>query len=187
MSSRRQSRVRVEIQNSSLEAGAGGSQNQDIRSFWYRVYTKEIQNACSKHASKASRSPWSWCAVITITKCFCNHVGGVFRADVHFPGGSDGKAIAYNVGDPGLLPGSGRSPGEGNGDPLQYSDLENAMDGGSWQAPVQGVTKSRTRLSNVTFHFSPEGEDDGHGPSWPQMTGIWHCPSLGLVSVGRVL
>ena len=49
-----------------------------------------------------------------------------------FAGGLDGKASAYNEGDPGSIPGSGRSPGEGNGNPLQYSCLENAMDGGSW-------------------------------------------------------
>ena len=49
-----------------------------------------------------------------------------------FPGGSDGKASAYNAGDPGLIPGSGKSSGEGNGNPLQYSYLENPMDGGAW-------------------------------------------------------
>ena len=48
-----------------------------------------------------------------------------------FPGGSDGKASACNVGDPGLIPGSGISPGEGNGNPLQHSCLENPMDGGA--------------------------------------------------------
>ena len=67
-----------------------------------------------------------------------------------FPGGSDGKASACNAGDPGLIPGSGRSPGEGNGNPLQYSCLENSMDEGAWWATVHGVTKSRTRLSNLT-------------------------------------
>ena len=52
---------------------------------------------------------------------------------MHFPGGSDGKESACNEGDLGLIPGSGRSPGEGNGNPLQYSCLENPMDGGaSW-------------------------------------------------------
>ena len=50
-----------------------------------------------------------------------------------FPCGSDGKVSAYNVGDPGSIPGLGRSPGEGNGNPLQYSYLENPMDGGAWQ------------------------------------------------------
>ena len=49
-----------------------------------------------------------------------------------FPCGSDGKASAYNAGDLGSIPGSGRSPGEGNGNPLQYSCLENPMDGGTW-------------------------------------------------------
>ena len=51
---------------------------------------------------------------------------------LNFPGGSDRKASVYNVGDQGLIPGSGRSPGEGNGNPLQYSCLENPMDGGAW-------------------------------------------------------
>ena len=49
-----------------------------------------------------------------------------------FPGGSDGKASAYNAGGPGLIPVLGRSPGEGNGNPLQYSCLENPVDPGSW-------------------------------------------------------
>ena len=49
-----------------------------------------------------------------------------------FPGGSDGKASVYNAGDQGLIPGSGRSPGEGNGNPLQYYCLENPMDRGAW-------------------------------------------------------
>ena len=56
-----------------------------------------------------------------------------------FPGGSDSKASAYNAGDPGSIPGSGRSPGEGNGNPLQYPCLENSMDEGTWQAIVNGV------------------------------------------------
>ena len=59
-----------------------------------------------------------------------------------FPGGSDGKASAYNVGDLGSILGLGRSPGEGNGNPLQYSCLENPMDGGAWKATVHGVTES---------------------------------------------
>ena len=54
-------------------------------------------------------------------------------------GGSDGKASAYSAGDPGLIPGWGRSPGEGNGTPLQYSCLENPMDRGALQAIVHGV------------------------------------------------
>ena len=56
-----------------------------------------------------------------------------------FFGGSDGKESACNAVDPGLIPGSGRSPAEGNGNPLQYSCLENPMDGGVWQAIVHGA------------------------------------------------
>ena len=60
------------------------------------------------------------------------------------------KASACNAGDLGSIPGSGRSPGEGNGNPLQYSYLENPMDGGAWWATVHRVAKSRIRLSNFT-------------------------------------
>ena len=71
-----------------------------------------------------------------------------------FPGGSDGKESTCSVGDPGLTPGSGKSPGEGNGYPLQYSCLENPRDGGTWKATVHGVSKSQTRLSDFTFTFT---------------------------------
>ena len=63
---------------------------------------------------------------------------------VGFPGGSDGKVSASNVGDPGLIPGLGISPGEGNGNPLQYSCLENCMDAGAWWATFHGVAKGQT-------------------------------------------
>ena len=68
-----------------------------------------------------------------------------------FPGGSEVKASACNVGDLGSIPRSGRSPGEGNGNPLQYSCLENPMDGGAWWATAYKVAKSRTWLSDFTF------------------------------------
>ena len=72
-----------------------------------------------------------------------------------FPGDSDSKASTNNAGDPGLIPGLGRSPGEGNGNPLQYSRLENSMDGGTWWATVHGIAESQTRLSNFTsLHFT---------------------------------
>ena len=61
-----------------------------------------------------------------------------------FPDGSDGKGSAQNAGDPGSIPGLGRSPEEGNGNPLQSSCLKNSMGGGSWWATVHGVAKSRT-------------------------------------------
>ena len=62
---------------------------------------------------------------------------------VGFSDGSDGKESACSAGDPSLIPGLGRSPGEGNGNPLQYSCLENPMDRGAWRATVHGVTELR--------------------------------------------
>ena len=93
--------------------------------------------------------------VLATIKCFnymisfnshSNSVTGILKFIP--PGGSDGKASACNAGDPGLIPGSGRSPGDGNGNPLQYSCLDNPMVGGAWQATVPGVAKSRTGLSD---------------------------------------
>ena len=80
----------------------------------------------------------------------CNNMIG-------FPGGSEVKASACNAGDLGSIPGSGRSPGEGNGNPLQYSCLGNPMDRGAWWTTVHGVAKSRTRLSDFTsLHFTSQ-------------------------------
>ena len=64
-----------------------------------------------------------------------------------FSCGSAGKESACNVGDLGSIPGLERFPGEGNGNPLQYSCLENPMDRGAWQATVRGVAKNQTQLS----------------------------------------
>ena len=64
------------------------------------------------------------------------------------PGGLDGKESACNVADQGSVPGLGRSPREGNGNPVQYSCLENPMDRGVWQATVHRVTKSQIRVSD---------------------------------------
>ena len=64
------------------------------------------------------------------------------------------KASAYNARDPGSIPRLGRSPGEGNGSPLQYCCLENPMDRGAWRAAVHGIAKGWTRLSNFIFIFS---------------------------------
>ena len=69
-------------------------------------------------------------------------------AQMVIPGGSDGKVSACKAGNPGSIPGSGRSPREGNGKPLQYSCLENPMDRVSWWTTAHGVTKSQTQLSN---------------------------------------
>ena len=70
-----------------------------------------------------------------------------------FPGGSEDKASACNARDPGLIPGLERSPGDGNGNPLQYSCLENLMDRGAWRATAHGVTESQTQLKQLSTTF----------------------------------
>ena len=86
--------------------------------------------------------------LISINLCF-----KVQQGDTD-PGGSDGKTSAYNAGDLGSIPGSGRSPGEGNGNPLQCSCLENPMDGGSWS---WGHKESDT-TERLHFHFQGDTE-----------------------------
>ena len=89
------------------------------------------------------------CALSGSLSCFLK-AGDTWR----LPGGSDSKESACNAEDPGSIPCSGRCPGEGNGNPLQYSCLENSVDRGDLRATVHGVTKSQTRLSNSQFHFT---------------------------------
>ena len=74
------------------------------------------------------------------------------RGNQGFPGNSDSEESACNAVDLGSIPGSGRSPGEGNGYPLQYTCLENSMDRRDWQAIVHGVVKSQTRLKWFSTH-----------------------------------
>ena len=99
------------------------------------VYSSVIYNSQDMETTSADEQINKMCV------CVCRYI---------FPGGSDGNASAYNAGDLGSILGSGRSPGEGNSNPLQYSCLENLMDGGAWQAAVLGVTKSRTRLKRLS-------------------------------------
>ena len=70
------------------------------------------------------------------------------RRQLKQAGGSAVKNPPTNAGDTGSIPGSGRSPGEGNGNPLQYSCLEDSMDRGAWRAIVHGFARSQTRLSD---------------------------------------
>ena len=81
--------------------------------------------------------------VLSLQKVLLN--GAVLNPMCRRPGASVVKNTSANAGDTGLIPGSGRFPGEENGNPRQYSCLENSMDGGTWQATVHGVTKSQIR------------------------------------------
>ena len=104
--------------------------------------------------NSVSLCPASFCTLrpnLLLLQVFLDFLTFAFQG---FPGGSQVKASASNVGDLGSIPGSGRSPGEGNGNPLQYSCLENPMDREARQATVHGVAKSRTRLSNFTFPYN---------------------------------
>ena len=99
------------------------------------------------HHSTILTIPSSWFKVaaaappnVALDKLLCETLG--------FPGGSDSKESACSMGDSGSILGLRRSPGEGNGCPLQYSCPENPMDRGAWQVAVHGVSKSRTRLSD---------------------------------------
>ena len=78
-------------------------------------------------------------------------------------------ANAGDIRDSGLTPNSGRSPGGGHGNPLQYSCLETSMDGGAWQTTVHGVAKSRTRLKRLSMHARTHAH--------PEQTGV--CQGLG--------
>ena len=90
------------------------------------------------------------------SRIFCI-AGRLFTAELTSLVAQTVKASAYNVGDPGSIPGLGRSPAEGNGSPLLYSCLENHMDRGAWQATVHWVAKSQTRLSDFTFTREARG------------------------------
>ena len=94
--------------------------------------------------NKHNLSPSSFTLGICVCMCVCVCVCVTYLPDKGFPGGSEGKASACNAGDQGLIPGLGRSPGQGNGNPLQYSCLVNPMDRGAWWATVHRVAKSRT-------------------------------------------
>ena len=96
----------------------------DIPRIWKSEFTKHYQASSCKSQSTISQCTSKGCSV---------------------------AESACNAGDVGLIPGSGRSPGEGNGNPLQYSCLENSMDGGAWQTRVHGIAKRQTQWSNTFY------------------------------------
>ena len=113
-------------------------------------------SVCSRAWLRASSSLAKTLGEISIPKMQCSWLDILAKARVTegFPGGSEVKVSACNSGDLGSIPGSGRSPGKGNGNPLQYSCLENSMDRGGWWATIYGVAKSWTYLKwQSTAHF----------------------------------
>ena len=107
-----------------------------------------LQYSCLENAM--DRGAW-WDTVHGVAK---SQTGLTNTFTLGFPGGSDGKESACNAGAEGSVAGLGRSPGEGNGFPLQYSCLKNSMDRGVWWAAVHGVAKSWTQLSINYFDWS---------------------------------
>ena len=131
--------------------------------WWLQVFLKSEMEQDRKYQSvlyvgKLSTStPWHFSLIIYLHFNMWIEVKKLISPDfrvVGFPGRSEVKVSACNAGDLGSIPGLGRSPGEGNGNPFQYSCLENPMDRGAWwPTTVHGVAKSRTRLSDFTFTF----------------------------------
>ena len=109
---------------------------RDWGAWWAAVYGVAQSRTQLKWLSSSSSVYMSVSVCQSVPAFFC------YLVSIHyFPGGSEGKKSACSTGDLGSIPGSGRSPGEGNGNPLQHTCLENSMDRGSWQATVHGVTK----------------------------------------------
>ena len=112
----------------------------------------KLQGKVGERGSPEAESR-AWKTEVTVAVKMLKHTDKTSRAKNQrdpkgFPCSSVGKESACSAGDPGLIPGLGRSPGEGNGNPLQYPCLENLMDRGAWWAAVHGVTKRWARLSN---------------------------------------
>ena len=115
---------------------------------FYQIYSiiKSVLGTCYPKAVCYLGTHWS--PQIWASHAFVRPLPHATTRD--FPSGSDVKGCACNTGDLGSIPGLGRSHGEANGNPLQYSCLENPMDGGAWPATVHGVPKNQTRLNYFT-------------------------------------
>ena len=109
---------------------------------------------CRAQVLSFSKKLSVWCGVrLVASKVNQSDINSGCVLDRGFPGGSDGKESACNAGDLGSSPGSGKSPGEGNGYPLQYVCLGNPMDRGTWWATVYGAAKSWIQLSDYHYRF----------------------------------
>ena len=116
---------------------------------YYSLYLTALQSFVTwrPHLDRELRKSRPWVLFIFVSPAF-DRVSGTY-----FLGGSDGKESVCNAGDLGLIPGLGRSPGEGNSYPLQYSCLKNPMDREAWQATVRRMAKSRTWLKRLSMQW----------------------------------
>ena len=130
-----------------LPGKSHGQRSPVCCSSWGRVAESYMtEHACTYScASSGCSGSGFWSALILLPRTWSDHW---LLAWIHFPGGSVVKNLSASAGDVGSTPGSGRFPGEGNGNTVQYSCLENAMNRGAWQAIVHGAAKSWTQLSN---------------------------------------
>ena len=113
-----------------------------------RITNMSFCSFLGKSLLSAATTPWNDAGRMDdIPKCLLQVVM-VIKTQRDFPGDLNGKESACNVGEQGFVPGLGRSPGEGTGNPLQYSCLEKPTNRGAWRTIVHGVAKSRTRLSD---------------------------------------
>ena len=111
---------------------------------------------------------WAYCFLEELVAMSCGYLVLVWFPPPLPCGGSDGKASAYNVGNLGSIPGSGRSPGEGNGNPLQYSCLENPMDRGAWLATVMGLQRvEHNWATSLHYHTASAWGAGAHFLTFP--------------------
>ena len=123
--------------------------------FWIRALSNQVYSIPCSHGNPTTRPALRGACLPQIREGQKSQlpVSPALQASESFPGGSMVKNPPANAGDTGSIPGSGRSPGEGNGNPLQNSCLENPMDRGAWRATVHGVTKESDSTYQLNYRL----------------------------------